>query len=301
MKTLPTANELESAFTDFARFTIELLEMIELKPSYLKFAAINSQIALELFLKYLYVKTGKADEIQKKKKGQIENDFVDFAQILSHFYSSQKGSYGKKRELEKLIDTRNSIVHRGQRSTWDSELATIVVRTLFFIHATAWSELGETLLYDNNLPHKISENKIWREGVKSFVSDLIDNFDATPRMCLSCYTQSVVSGEVIGLEKDHCEEHLVCLNCLTAIDTSHNARLIECYVCHEKAYLVDAFNEQDNQLHVAKCSECETDTWVRMCHNCEEFYHPSASEEVEMNGSFFCCSICAEYHEENQA
>jgi len=299
MKRLPTASELKGAFTDFAKFTFDLLETIETKPNHLKFAAVNSQIALELFLKYLYVKNGQANDIQKFKKGKVENDFVDFSKILNHFYSSRKWSFGEKRELVKLMQTRNSIVHRGQHSKWDKDLAKSLVRTLFFIHATAWSELREILFFDNNTPHKIAWNSVWREGVESFVEDLSKIFKCAPLACLACHAKSVVNGDVMVLNENHNENNLICLTCLSSIDTSEEAGLIKCYICQKNSYIIDAFNEQDDQLHVAKCSECMTHTWVRICRNCENFYHPSCSDEVQVNGRYFCSVVCSECYEED--
>lgn len=299
MTTLPSERELKEAFSDFGQFTFQLLESIDANPGHLKFAAVNSQIALELFLKYLYVKQGKVHEIQSSKRGKLVNKFKEFQDILGHFYSSRQWTLGEKKELITLMQTRNSIVHRGQRTEWDEELAESVVRTLFFIHSTAWSELGETLLFDNYAPHDIADVQVWRDGVQSFVAKLEDMFGIEALTCLSCSSRTVISGDVLVLEEGQDDEHLICLNCLTAIDTSHEARLIECYVCEEKSYLLDAFNEQEEQMYVAKCSECSTDTWVRKCAYCEEFYHPFASDdEVLLKGVFFCCDSCSQSYTE---
>ncbi len=298
MKILPTADDLKIAFTDFSKFTLELLTSIESRPDYLKFAAVNSQIALELFLKYLYVTKGKASEIQKKKGGVLEGDFVDFTQILNHYCSTSQLSYGKKSELAKLIDTRNLIIHKGQKNDWDKELATSVIRTLFFIHATAWSALGETFLFTSNVPHEISKNKIWKDGVQSFVDDLEAVFDCTPLRCFRCKARTVINGEIMALEKGQSEEDIVCLNCFSAINIEFEARLMECGVCTERSYLIDAFNEQADQLYVGKCSECQADDWVRRCRICRYFYHPFGSNEISVDGLFFCGPDCAQSYSE---
>ena len=299
MRTLPTKAELRDSCVGFWRFTFELLESIDSQPHHLRFAAVNSQIALELFLKYMYVAQGKANLIQKKKKGALSNDFVDFSQVLGHFYSSRKWSYGEKSELVKLMEIRNSIVHRGQETHWDNTLAKSVVRTLFFVHATAWSELGETLLPVSYLPHKISESDVWRQGVESFVEGLTRAHSFEALTCMSCGLKAVVSGDIMVIEEQHTEEQHICLNCLTAIDTSNEARVIECYNCHRESYLIDALNEQEDQMHPARCSECEIDTWVRRCKQCESFYHPSSAGEVEVNAFFFCSEVCSESYSEH--
>ena len=69
---------------------------------------------------------------------------------------------------------------------------------------------------------------------------------------------------------------------------------MECWVCFERSYLIDAFNEQNSQLYVGKCSECRTDDWVRRCRTCGNFYHPLATNEIAVDGLFFCGPDCAD-------
>ncbi|BCV66989.1 hypothetical protein TUM17387_23480 [Shewanella carassii] len=297
-KSLPSESELKESYKSFANFTFELLGDIASKKSNLMFAAVNSQIALELFLKYLFTAKGKVDEIRKTKKGELIDDFKDFNQILNSFYSSRSWNFGQKKEFVELMQTRNSIVHRGQKSQWDPELAKIIVKTHFFMHATAWSELGEVLLFDNYIPHKISNISVWREGVEDFCDDLADIYNCEVLSCTACKSRAVVSGEIFVLEEGHTEEYVVCLCCLSSINIEHEARLLECYKCFDRAYLIDAFNEQKNQLYIGKCSECDTDTMVRKCANCEWFYHPSSEPEVKFINKYFCSESCKECYEE---
>jgi hypothetical protein len=297
-KALPTQGELRESYTAFANFTFELLGNIEQKKSNLIFAAVNSQIALELFLKYLFTATGRVDEIRKKKKGLLINDFKDFNEILNNFFSSRTWSYGIKKELVELMQTRNSIVHRGLKSQWDPELAKIIVKTHFFMHSTAWSELGEVLLFDNYLPHKISNVTVWRQGVESFCEDLSEIYDLDIFNCMTCYSNSAVSGELFVLEEGQTEDYLVCLCCLTSINLELEANLLECYICDDESYLIDILNEQEEQLYAGKCSQCETDTWVRKCANCESLYHPAEEPEVSAQNKYFCSKSCLECHED---
>ena len=294
MKTLPTKEELRDSFNDFSKFSFELLQDIEKNPHHLKFAAVNTQIALELFLKYYYVTTGKVSDIQKKKNGNSIPDFVDFSQILAHFYSSRRWSYGKKKELIRLLEIRNSIVHRGQKNGWDQKLAESIVRTLYFIHCTAWGELNETLFEHSYLPHPIRTNQVWRNGVKSVVEDLSKLYDHEARTCLECELKSVVTGDIMGLHDSSYEDNLVCLNCFTELTLFHDVELIECYNCKKHSYIIDPLNEQPDQLYSAKCTECETSTWVRKCKSCEQFYHPSQSAEEVSDGAYYCDSDCVE-------
>jgi len=293
LKTLPTSSELRESFSDFAWLTLELLDKAQSEYKYLKFAAVNSQIALELFLKYLYVSSGKVAQIQLRKNGIPQNDFLEFSQILNHFYSTRRWSHGVKKEFVKLMEARNSIVHKG-KVDWDEEAAQIIVRTILFIHATAWSEMSEVFFPDNYNPHPIANNQIWRDGVESFVSELADLSSSYVIRCITCDAYSVVSGDVMVLDETNSHDNLICLNCFTTVDITEEARLLVCYSCFDKAYYIDALNEQDDQLCVGKCSECGVKTWVRKCHGCEVFYHPSAVAEINIDGKFFCSKDCSE-------
>jgi HEPN domain-containing protein len=288
---LPTAAELKSSYLLFANFVFDLLGDIEDKKENLMLAAVNSQIALELFLKYLFTAKGKAKEIQKQKSGRIIEDFKDFHEILNYFYSSKSWSFGNKKEFIKLMQARNSIVHRGKGGQWDPELAKIIVKTNFFIHVTAWEELGELLMQENYIPHEISEVDVWRSGVESFCSELSETWDVYPIICSRCNSRSVISSELFVLEENQDVDCIVCLCCLCSINIEQEARLMECYICFEKTYLVDAWNQQAKQLHPAKCTECDTKSSVRQCANCEGFYHPAVND-YEKDGRYYCSSTC---------
>jgi hypothetical protein len=298
MKSLPNWMQLKDGFIDFAELAMELIGRSEDDPKYLKFAAVNAQVALELFLKYYYSKNGKVVEIQKKKNGIPQEEFIEHSQILNHYYAERKWSYGVKRELVFMMEARNSILHRAQQTDWSSELATSVVRTLFFIHSTWYSDFGNCLFERSyGKPQPLSRNKVWRTGVDSFVHQLSDLHDMEIRTCLTCKHQAVVAGEFFGLEGAEGDEYLVCLNCFDSIDIEHEARLLDCHKCGEKAYLIDAFNEQEHQLYVGKCSECGEDSWVRACANCEIFFHPEEGES-ELYGKYFCSTDCSDMFKE---
>lgn len=274
---------------EFSRFTFELLEETTEGNNKLKFAAVNSQIALELFLKYYYIKMGKVTDILKIKVGAYTSDFNDFSQILNHFYSKRNWSYGQKKELAKLLNVRNAIVHKGQNSKWDAELATTIVRTMFFINATAWSSMGESILFNNYTAHSIGWNPIWRHGAEDFAGEFCD--DVYP--CLSCGAYAATPAEVMVLDSSNTEDDLICLCCLSSIDIKYQARLLDCHHCGDKSYYVDAINEQPHQLYVGKCVECETNTPVRKCDWCNDFYHPSSVTEVIVGDKYYCSQSCA--------
>ncbi|MEB2854078.1 hypothetical protein VKY20_00505 [Pseudomonas atacamensis] len=280
---------MREGFVDFAKFTFELIGKTSENNNNLKFAAVNSQIALELFLKFYYVKTGKVQEILKRKHGLPINEFNDFSQILNHFYATRTWSYGQKNELAKLLDVRNAIVHKGQSSKWDADLAVIIVRTMFFINATAWVLLRESILVNNYNPHEIGRNPIWRAGAEDFAEDFCDKVYP----CLSCGAYALTSAEVMVLDSSNSEEDFICLCCLSSLNGSH-VRILPCYHCCDEAYYLDSLNEQPNQQYVGKCVECKADDFVRKCASCDDFYHPSSKSEVLLNSKYYCCQDCAE-------
>ena len=183
---------------------------------------------------------GDVSDILKKKAGKPIGEFNDFSQILNHFYSKRTWSYGQKKEFAKLLDVRNAIVHKGQNSKWDADLATIIVRTMFFINATAFSSMGESVLINNYGPHSIGQNPIWRRGAEDFASEFCD--DIYP--CLSCGAYAVTSAELMRLDSSNSEDDLICLCCLSSINTTYQGKIIDCYCCCDKAYYIEILNEQ---------------------------------------------------------
>ena len=285
---LPTLEELKLSFMDFADFTFELISESDKDPGRLKFAAVNSQIALELFLKYYYLKSGNSRKILKKKQNQYIDEFKDFSQILNNFYSERSWSYTEKKELARLLDVRNKIVHKGKDATNNEDIAESIVRTLFFINATAWSDLGESIFYNNYDYLKVNRGGLWRRGAESFASSI-----GECHICLFCNALSAVRSEFMVLDVSNKQDDLICLNCFSVLDLENQIRLIKCYQCEDVEYYAEAMNEQDDQLYIGKCQGCGADDPVRRCISCEVFYHPS-SEEKKFKGLFFCSEGCFE-------
>ena len=301
MKTLPSKLELYESFMEFFKFTMELVERADTQKNYLKFAATSAQITLELFLKYYFTEIGQVQNILKEKKGVKIDDYKDFSEILNYFYSTREWSYAAKHELRHLLEVRNDIVHKGLHGGWNEELAVIIVRIIFFIHATMWSAVGKGSLKWHHIPTSISQCNVWKKGADTFVDILVNLHNIDRITCLNCGEYTMIPGDIFALEGADTEEYLVCANCLTAIDIENTATLIRCYECEEFSYFIDRLNEQKDQLYVAGCSECGTRTWVRKCKSCHRFYHPSTVEEAEGSGYYFCSRDCLEIFEEEEA
>lgn len=216
-------------------------------------------------------------------------EFNDFSQILNHFYSTRTWSYGQKNELAKLLDARNAIVHKGQNSKWDEDLALIIVRTMFFINATAWSSMRESILVNNYNSHAIGGSPIWRAGAEEFAADFCD--EVYP--CISCGAYAMTSAEIMVLDDSNSEEDFICLCCLSSLNGGQVA-IIRCYRCCDKAYYLDPLNEQPGQQYAGKCAECKAREFVRKCACCDDYYHPSVTTEVQVDSKYYCSQSCAE-------
>lgn len=290
-KTLPSSSELESAYLEFACFSLQLLGEAAHDTGKFKFAAVNSQIALELFFKYYYTEAGKVKEITKLKNGVVTGDYVDFAQILNNYFKANRLKLGGKAEFKNLIYCRNALVHRGQLTMPESELAKIVVRTFFFMHAISRFHFGKEVFYRLNMPTNLKRLSAWRAGVHEFVQDLICTADTPLFKCVHCNCETMVSGEAFPV--DNCyDEALICLTCFETINLEVQAKLLDCYKCGDRAYLIDTLNPQPLQAHPGKCLECGVNTNMVKCAACEEYFHPSAEEPVILDGKVYCSLEC---------
>jgi len=292
MKRLPTKDELEAGYRKFSLFTFDLLTKANTDSRFFTFAAVNAQISLELFLKYVFTRENRVTEIQKSKKGVPIEDFVEFSQILSHSINEGIIEGLDKKDIRLLLDARNSIVHRAQGIDVEKELAEIIAGCFLVIHHVSWLKFGTSLLHQSMGLHPISENQVWVNSVEKFVANLAGTFSASPIRCIHCDNKTIVSGEITTLDSGQDEEDIVCLCCLTSMHTSKNINLIQCVECETQSYYVDILNEQEKQLYVGGCSTCGHREWVRKCTYCGEFSFPSVSDEEYLNEKIFCSKSC---------
>lgn len=298
MKRLPSAEELERAYREFSHFTFDLLCKASKDDRYFKFAAVNAQVSLELFLKYVFTTEGRIQEIQKKKNGAPIDDFVDFSQILNHAFNVKIVEGIRKGDLEWLLAARNSIVHRGQNLNVEQELAEIISCCFLLIHTISSARFDQSLLSQSMGIHPISQNEAWIAGVEKFVANLAGRFSLAPVNCIHCGNNSLVSGKVVTLDDSQNEEDVVCLCCLNSMNTVYDINLLDCPSCKRQSYFVDILNPQEKQWFVGGCSECDNREWLRKCKQCEDLYFPSQVKEVSGDDVFFCSNNCKEYHYE---
>lgn len=288
--------ELLETCTDFFDFSLELISDISPDNKNLKFAVVNTQITLELFIKYYFVQGGKLEEIIVNNKNDKELRYKDFTFILSKYFKQTKWSYGKKKELKEILHARNAIVHKGLRAGWNNELAMYLVKCIMFIQGTMLKTNSVSLFENFLTPHPVSKNEFWKEGVLQFIEKLALTQDFPIYDCSECGINSLVPNSIGFTE--NIEATLDCLCCFKSYNLEVEATLIDCYSCEEPdSYLIDRLNGSENQEHTGKCLECNTDTLVKKCWECEYFYHPF-HKEYEFRGKFFCSVDCKEIHME---
>lgn len=286
------ATEIFETFISFFNFSLELINKIDKTNGYLKFAAVNMQISLELFLKFYFIKTGSLNLISVNKNGNLQ--FKDFSQILNYFFSLRKWSFGSKKELTILLNTRNSIVHKGINTGWNKDLAEYIVRCAFFIQGTLASNFAISVFEPNYSPKQPYSNRVWRDGVESFAEDYIARlYECDILPCPNCGALSLIPNEFLYFD-EIMFNGLSCLCCFNLIETETSTELIDCYVCNKEAYLIDILNEQPHNEFVGYCLNCQTNTWVRKCSICKQYYHPTV-EGLQRNGKYYCSSCCHDF------
>ncbi len=291
---------LYDSFQSFFKFSIDLIGELDKNKDNYKFAVVNMQIALELFLKYYFIRKGLSKYvIDKINVNGIK--YKDFSMVLSNYFRVNTWSYGRKKELTKILQIRNNIVHSGTNTQWNKDAVGYIIRCIFFIHGIMNSEFDEMLISDNKF--KLKNNELWTESVEEFIDDLVimhENFSFPIRTCFSCGKYTVIPKEIfdMGQPTSSVVDDLVCLNCLEVYQMEFACTIIDCYECVDGSYFVDLLNPQAQQLYVGKCSECGTDTLVRKCSECEKLYHPSEEQEIRFRDKFSCSEECAELHKE---
>ncbi len=290
-------DELYESFNSFLKFTFELIKQVEQDKEYFKFAVVNMQISLELFLKYYFTRIGKLAGIAKKINGDNVN-FKDFSQVLNFFFKSHHWSYGTKKELIYLLELRNAIVHKGNNTDFDNDAANFIIKCIFFMHGTMYSQFGESLLISFR-ELELKTNKMWVQGVNEFIDD---HLQGDRWVCLNCKNYTMVTKEFLEVEHNTPFtdiDELVCLCCFSEIMIGTECILIDCYICYEDSYFINILNPQGDQQYIGCCSECDTSTWVRKCKECEKYYHYFETDDSYFNDFYFCSNECIEIYKEN--
>lgn len=290
--------ELKSGFTSFYHFSLSLIESLSEKNGHLKFAVVNMQIALELFLKYYFIKKDMAERVFYESKGKRK--FRDFSEVLNSYYIVvRRGHFAQKEHLKTILESRNNIVHKGKFEEWDEELASYIISCAFFIQGTLKKEFSETLIVSEYHPHNLSNNWIWKEGAENFAKNITSHFNEIAMECPHCYSRALVDKEIFDFDEAGSINGLQCLACFVEVETEINGKLIHCCACDKKSYYVDILNEQRNQIYLGGCFNCGNTMDLRCCANCDKLYFPDMiNSEVYYDVKYFCSNDCCEMYKE---
>ena len=269
--------ELRSGFKEFYNFSLSLIESLDEKNGHLKFAVVNMQIALELFLKYYFLSKEMPERVFKEPL--LSGVYKDFSDILKSYYSVCRELHlSPKKRLITILENRNNIVHKGRFHEWDNELAQSIIECAFFIQHVSMFNFNESLVSAQYLPHKLSKNIHWKKGAQSIANNLCIKSAKQPMECPFCLSKTLVSKEIFALDETYDEDDLQCITCLVDIDTSMSGKLIPCALCRQESYYLDLLNEQSQQVFIGKCLSCGGVLLVRMCAGCGNFYYPDNGE-----------------------
>lgn len=291
--------ELKNGFTSFFHFSLTLIADLNKENNNLKFAVVNMQIALELFLKYYFLMIDEPERVFIMKNGNKK--FRDFSEVLKSFYSTPGNNYyADKNQLITILESRNDIVHKGKYKKWDDDLAKYIITCVFFIQGNFKNLTSETLLGTEYQPHKLSDNRTWKEGSSEFARKIADKFKENPLECPFCNSRSLINKEIFEFDDQGEIENYQCLTCLCEVDTQNFGAIIECCACNKKAYYVDRLNIQPNKTHFGACFNCGNKMNLRQCDNCDKFYfHDLQEKEFEFDKNYFCSNNCLEIFKEN--
>jgi len=290
------SSELKNGFTSFFDFSLSLIEQLNKENNNLKFAVVNMQISLELFLKYYFIMNDMPERVFILKKGKRK--FRDFSEVLNSYFSvTRNGLYAEKKQLVTILESRNDIVHKGKFKTWDEELAKYIISCVFFIQGNLRSDLSETLMVPENHPHKLSKNYTWRNGAVEFAQKIASEFSEIVLKCPYCSSKSLIRKEIFDFDDQGDVENYQCLTCLCEVDTQIYGAIVECCACNDKAYYVDRLNIQPDKTYFGGCLSCRNKMDLRYCENCGIFFfHDLQEKEIELKGDYFCSEECKNLH-----
>jgi hypothetical protein len=291
--------ELLTGCVAFFNFSLNLLEGLNAKSNNLKFAVVNMQVAVELYLKYFFIRLNKPEKVFTDL---LKRDrYRDFSDILSaYFHEIREDHMVEKRHLRSIMESRNNIVHKGRFDEWDDDLAAYVIDCVFFIQSANLKAFGERFVQTGYFPHKLSKNTFWKKRAEKMALKHCEGITHKRFECPHCLATALIPKGVVESRDTFGNDDLECLSCFTEIDTSTCGTLINCCACgKEGSYYLDKMNEQSDQSFGGKCLACGVVMEVRLCAFCSEYYYPDVIEsEIHRNGFYFCSADCEMGHAE---
>lgn len=280
--------ELEKSYKDFFYFALDLTKSIDNQNNNLKFAVVNMQIALELFLKYYFLKKGKTDWLFSNKN---KLKFKDFTVILDLFFKKDAELLvTKKAHLKKILEARNKIVHSG-KDNWNDELAINLINTTLFIQNVLNREFNETLLETSTDPsNALSSNSIWRIGTENFAKNLGELNDMKVYECWFCYSKSFLDKKIFTCDEFE-DEGFQCVTCLNSFYKDYQIGVAKC-ICGENSFVLDCLNPQEDGTYIGKCLNCDISYHAYKCDNCGKYFLDFDDERIIIGSNIYCSDDC---------
>ena len=289
--------ELKKSYKDFFLFALELTRSIDKHNNNLKFAVVNMQIALELFLKFYFLKKGKKDWLFYDK---TKLKFKDFSEILDLFFQKDNELLvTRKSKLKKILEARNRIVHSG-KDTWDEELAINLINTTLFIQNVLNREFQETLIEtstDNS--NRLSQNEIWRKGTEDFAKNLADLNGKKVYECWFCYSKSFLDKKIFTYDELE-DEGFQCVTCLNSFYLNYQIGVARC-TCGDYSFVVDCLNPQEGGRYMGKCLNCDMSYHAYRCARCKKYFLDFDNERIIINENIFCSKDCENKYNKPQS
>lgn len=281
--------DLEKSYKDFFFFSIDLVQDIDNKNNNLKFAVVNMQIALELFLKYYFLKKGKFEWLFSNIN---KFEFQEFSSILNRFYSKDNELLvTKKKHLQNILEARNKIVHTG-KNNWNNELVINLINTTLFIQNVLNKEFNETLFqtsYDPN--NKLSKNEIWKVGTEDFAKNIANLNNANVYECWFCLSHSFIDKNIFNYDEVD-EKGFQCITCLNALYEDYQIGIAKC-ICGENTFVLDCLNVQNDEEYFGKCLNCDVVYHAYKCENCTKYFLDFDNERIVKENKIYCSQICS--------
>lgn len=288
--------ELQESYESFFHFSINLVKGLDDNNDNLKFAVVNMQVALELFLKYYFIATGKESWVFKNLKTY---QFRNFSEVLDKVFSNQDILITKKKVLKEILESRNDIVHKGKHHEWSDELAMNLINCTLFIQGVLNRQFNTSLIpisYDNN---EFSSNITWRKGAENFAKNISDLNKTSVYECIYCCSRAMVDKKLFTYD-EFSDEGFQCISCLRDLQLEDQIKLAFCKACDHNAFIVDHLNQQSNKSYNGCCINCGMKYFAYNCCGCDKYFIDFDDERLIVNGKIFCDKECQNTHKKSK-
>jgi hypothetical protein len=281
--------DLKKSFEEFFHFSLDLVKNIDNENNNLKFAVVNMQISLELFLKYYLLTKEKYDWLFRTDSKELL--FKNFSKILEHFFLEDNNLLVTERKhLDKVVRARNKVAHEGQ-SAWNEELAINLINTTLFIQNVLNRKFQETLIKTSHGYNDLASNLIWRKGTEDFAKNIAYLNKREVYECWFCYSRSFVEKNIFTCDELD-DEGFQCVTCFNSFYLHDQIGLAKC-ICGSNTFVLDCLNPQEKIKYMGRCLKCDFSYHAYKCDNCGKYFIDIDEDIlIKKNWKIFCTTSC---------